>query len=164
MKKVTDDKRDWLFARERHKTRRSRRIAGIAKNHLYKTGVRFAQTVPISIIRVPKNLASETEELRSKIHECVFAAMDELRAGRRVRLDFTSTQKAFPGGMLMLLAYVELMLEFYPSRITAVSPRGTLITQLLQHFGFAERLAMNCGGAKPSHESVLNWRFLTGTQ
>ena len=109
-------------------------------------------------------MASETEELRAKIHDCVFAVIHELRDGKRVRLDFTSTQKAFPGGMLMLLAYVELLLEIYPSRITAVSPRGTFITQLLQHFGFAERLSMNCGGAKPSHESVLNWRFLTGTQ
>ncbi len=164
MKKLEVSRLDWLASRERSKARRLQRIAGIARNYVYKTGVRLARVSPVLVVRVPKNLASETEELRSKIQECVFAAMDALAVGRRVRLDFTATQKAFPGGMLMLLAYVELLLESYPSRITAVAPRGALITQLLQHFGFAERLNMNCGGSGPSHESVVNWQFSTGTQ
>lgn len=164
MKKLEPSKLDWLVDRERSKARRMRRLAGIERNYIYKTGFRGAKTSPPLVVRVPKNLASETEELRSKIQECVFAAMDGLSAGRRIRLDFTATQKAFPGGMLMLLAYVELLLESFPSRISAVAPRGALITQLLQHFGFASRLNMNCGGARPSHESVVNWQFSTGTQ
>ncbi len=164
MKKLTDRRQEWLDTREAQKRRRALRNAGLARFYLYKNDDRLSRTFPIALIRVPKDLASETEELRFKIHDCVFAAMAALQDGRRVRLDFTHTQRAYPGGMLMLLAYLELMLESFPSRISAVSPRGTLITQLLQHFGFAERLSMNCGGIPPSHESVLNWRFSTGTQ
>lgn len=164
MKQLRGDRIQWLQRRQIRSARRLYRMAGEAKQYLYKNGVRYAQSSPISTIRVPKSLGSETEEQRVKIQECISLAMQELELGKRVRLDFTATQKAFPGGMLMLLAYVELMNEFFPSRVTAVSPPGALITQLLQHFGFAERLAMNCGGTKPSHSSVLNWRYSTGTQ
>lgn len=164
MKKIADHRHAWLEFRERQKSRKMIRRAGLARQHLYKTGDRLSRSSPVCMIRVPKDLASETEELRSKIHGCVFAAMKALGEGKRVRLDFTHTHRAYPGGMLMLLAYIELMLEFYPSRVTATSPRGTLITQLLQHFDFAARLSLNCGGTLPRHESVLHWRFLTGTQ
>jgi hypothetical protein len=36
--------------------------------------------------------------------------------------------------------------------------------QLLAHFGYAKRLGVNEDFSKPNHESVVNWKYLTGNE
>jgi hypothetical protein len=162
MKKISGKREEWLSRRQRVDVLSSRRCAGLKKSHNFRTGERLGRTSPIAVIRVPARLVAETENDRSAILSCVDDALDFLRCGRRVKFDFTHTLKAFPGGLLVLLAYIELMVEIFPSKVTASVPHGSLISQLLQHFGFAEKLGCSAGAA--THESVIHWRFLTGTQ
>lgn len=162
MKRISSNREEWLSRRQRVAFLTSRRQSGIKKSFKVRTGHRLGRSSPIAVIRVPPRLVAETEEERSAILQCVYGALDLLNAGKRVRFDFTRTVKAFPGGLLVLLAYIELMLEIFPSKITASVPHGSLISQLLQHFGFAQKLG--CTGTAATHESVVKWKFLTGTQ
>jgi hypothetical protein len=164
MKLISLRRRLWLLRTQRRHSSKQHRDAGIAKQHLLKTGLARSLKSPVKIIRTPKDLLAEKEDYRLKIWEAIEKASEALASGHRIRFDFTRTFKAFPGGLLIFLAYVELLLDRYPYRISAVSSPGSLITQLLQHFGFATRLNMRCVGTKPRHESVVNWQFLTGTQ
>lgn len=164
MKKTGIKRATWLRRRQRVTILNLLRTAGKSKHYRTLTGLQLSKSKPVVAIQFPASLIAETEEHREAILSKLFFAVDALTAGNSVRFDFTRTRKAYPGGMLVVLAYVELMLEMFPGKVSAISPPGTLITQLLQHFGFAERLSMICRGTTPVHESVVNWRFLTGSQ
>jgi hypothetical protein len=68
----------------------------------------------------------------------------------------------FPGGMLILVAYLELLLELYPGRIQARCTPHSLPAQLMRHFRIADRLGVSPTMSQPTHESVVKWNYLTG--
>jgi hypothetical protein len=91
--------------------------------------------------------------------------MDRLaKTDFKIKLDFSQVHKIFPGGMLMLLAYLELLSENYPGRIRASCPPGSKAAQLIHHFDFGSRLRVAQAGNKPRDKSVTHWRFATGQQ
>jgi hypothetical protein len=69
----------------------------------------------------------------------------------------------YPGGTLILLAYLELLLDRYPGRIEARCKPHSLPAQLMRHFGIADRLGLSPELSRPTHDSVVNWHYLTGT-
>ncbi len=89
--------------------------------------------------------------------------MDSLtRGSARVKLDFSEVKRIYPGGMLLLLAYLERLVDAFPGRIRAVCPRGSMAAQLLWHFGFGEKLQIPEHGNEPRHASVTGWKYTTG--
>ncbi len=65
--------------------------------------------------------------------------------------------------MLIFLAHLELLQLSYPGRVSARSRPGSIATQLLEHFGLARKLGLPTTSRSPSDESVVHWRYLTGT-
>ena len=117
-----------------------------------------------SVLRMPENIMAETDEQRGKLMTVLVAALEALeKPHTKVRLDFSRTAKLFPGGTLVLLAYVELMLEFFPGRLSARCTPHSLAAQLLRHFGVADALRIDPASSVPRHPSVLNWRYVTGS-
>ena len=108
---------------------------------------------------------AERDHTRSEIMSTLSTVGQRLSTSKaRVKLDFSAVQRIYPGGMLMLLAHLELLSEIFPGRIRAACPRGSMAAQLIQHFNFAQRLGVPAAGNQPRHGSVTNWRFATGRQ
>jgi hypothetical protein len=163
VKLIIQRRQYWLLRRQQIKDKGLRRIAGLERNRHFAWGGPKIKLQSVIRVQAPLMLLAEKEDYREKIWHCIASAAKALEKGHRVRFDFTKTTKAYPGGMLIFLAYVELLIDQYPSRISAISHQSSLITQLLEHFGFAERLQMQSRRRRPHHESVVNWRYLTGT-
>ncbi|MDP3230732.1 MAG: hypothetical protein Q8N13_22550 [Acidovorax sp.] len=114
---------------------------------------------------VPNLLIAEKAEQRQQILSVISQIEHRLRSGRhRVKLDFSLVKKIFPGGMLLLLAALSQLADTYSGRISARCPPNSLAAQLLNHFGLAKKLKVNLRLSRPTHNSVLAWSFLTGTQ
>jgi hypothetical protein len=62
-----------------------------------------------------------------------------------------------------LLSNVALMLEFFPGKVSAKCPPKSMAAQLLNHFGYAEKLGVNSASSLPSHKDVVTWRHVSGT-
>lgn len=117
-----------------------------------------------SLIQLPEFLLAEEYENRLKLKKRLDSAIEALRQPRRrVKFDFSRTRKCYPGGTLVLLAYLELLNESYPRRVKAACQPKSLVAQLLCHFGIGGALGIPIGRSRPEHESVVNWRYLTGT-
>lgn len=113
---------------------------------------------------VPVNLLAETAAQRGQLGKTLKSILTALSRPRtKVILDFSRTAKLYPGGTLVLLAHLELLLKSFRGRIGARCPPHSLAAQLLRHFGIADALGINAAGSRPRHESVVNWRYVTGT-
>lgn len=82
MKKISGNRKEWLSRRHRVDFLSTRRQAGLKKSYKFRTGERLGRTSPIGVIHVPARLVAETEDERSAILDCVYGALDLLRAGR----------------------------------------------------------------------------------
>lgn len=110
-------------------------------------------------------MSGERDDVRGEILQLVSTLLRVLTNSRSlVKLDFSPVKRIYPGGLLLLLAYLELTLESFPRRVRAVCPRGSKSAQLLHQFGFGERLGVSMVGNKPRDDDVVNWRFGTGHQ
>ncbi len=118
-----------------------------------------------SVHAVPPYLLAERESSRSKVLNLVLSVRSALSKGRaRVKLDFSGTKKIYPGGMLLLVAHLALLLEQFPRRLSAKCVPNSMAAQLLRHFGYADRLHVKRSISQPCHESVLNWRHVSGAK
>ena len=124
-----------------------------------------ANRLRVCIMTVPRLLIAEKQEQRSEILSVITQVHDRLSSGcYRVKLDFSKVEKIFPGGMLVLLAAMERLAARYPYRISARCPPNSLAAQLMSHFGLAQKFGINPKMSKPKASSVIEWRYLTGTQ
>ncbi|MEH3087692.1 MAG: hypothetical protein PGN26_14425 [Xylophilus ampelinus] len=116
-----------------------------------------------SIIQIPRLLVAERFENRKELHAAIWSGHQHLNKGpgSRVKFDFSKVEKVFPGGMLFLLAHLELLSELYPNRIRASCTPNSVCAQLFCHFGNSRLLGST--RTKVSHESVKNWHYRTGT-
>ena len=152
-----------LLARGRRRARQARRRAGIARHMQRIGGTPRLRRAPVAVLHLPQALMGEGDTTRSAILSALATLVDRLAHTKaEVKLDFSRVRTIYPGGMLLLLAYLELLTEVYPGRIRAVCPRGSKAAQLINHFGFAERLKVPQAGNGPRDPSVTNWRFATG--
>lgn len=162
MKRLSEAKTRWLLRKQKlMRTKQSRR-SGSAKRlrrRLARSGA-----ARLSVIPVPRYLTAERDSHRKEIHQTIRTVSSVLRTpGRKALLDFSRTEKIFPGGMLLLLAHLQLVLEKHPGRITARCPPRSLAAQLMNHFGIADRLGISARNSQPTHDSVINWRYCCGT-
>ena len=164
MKKISPDLASWLLHRNQAQAAKRQRLAGLAKSQA-SSGKRNRSTGwRTAVIRIPELLAAEDHEKRGALYKIVQSVVHALEHPYTVvRLDFTKTQKLYPGGTLVLLAYLELLLQEHPGRIRARCFPKSLAAQLLRHFGLADRLGINVADSQPTDDSVVNWRYLTGT-
>jgi len=130
------------------------------RRHKSMTGGDRSKTAVISI-PVPH---AEKIESRKKIQQVLDSAWTTLRKGSsKLKLDFSRTHKIFPGGMLLLLANIALMLELFPNKVQAKCPPKSMAAQLLRHFGYADRLGVSPASSQPNHKDVVTWQYVTGT-
>lgn len=120
--------------------------------------------VATSVFKVPENLLAERYNDRREIQDLLSSALTVLNAGGKVKLDFSRVRRCFPGGMLMLIAYLELLVEYHPRRVSAKCPPGSMAGQLLNHFGIGAKLGVSAISCQPRHGSVVNWHYVTGTK
>ena len=112
---------------------------------------------------MPRDVMAETDSHREQLRQVITSALAILgRPRTKVRFDFTRTKMIYPGGMLLFLAYLQLMLLHFPGRVKARCFPQSLAAQLMRHFGVADQLGVAPAGSQPHHESVVNWRYLTG--
>jgi hypothetical protein len=163
MKKCSRERREWLDKQVRLHGFLLRRKANIARRGEYLGRIKAAPKT--STILIPAVLVAEKYEHRCKILDVVEQCSRAiLHNSNRVKLDFSKVQKIFPGGMLVLLGALEHLIELYPGRISARCPPKSLSAQLLRHFGIADKLGVSAPLSQPTAASVVEWRYLTGTQ
>lgn len=164
MKKLSEGFSDWLLRRNAALMRRRVRQAGLTKSFELGHIQRRKHRWKTAVIRVPEQLVAEQPEAREQLNEVVRSVIKALaRPNTNVRLDFTRTNRLYPGGTLILLAYLELLIQIHPGRIRARCRPKSLAAQLLRHFGIADELGIDVADSIPTDESVVNWRYLTGT-
>jgi hypothetical protein len=164
MRKPDSERIEWLVRQQRLAQISSLRDAGFSRrrrsDQLRSTGGPERTT----IIAVPERVIAERPEDRRRITDVFDSLLRALSNRRtRVKLDFSRTTKMYPGGMLMLLAYLELLLESHPGKITARCLPRSLSAQLLRHCGLADKLGVPPEHSTPTHASVVHWKYLTGT-
>lgn len=165
MKKINEKREEWLLARVRRRSDNLSWAAAVRKNRGRTSADRrrLTKRPPVAVVALPSSLMAERIEARVLIGQTIHSVLQRLHgSAAQIRLDFTKVQRIYPGGMLMLLASLELMCEAYPGRISASVPRGSLAAQLLHHFGYASRLRVPSNGNAPRHKSVIDWQFATG--
>lgn len=162
MKKVNLNLLRWLRLRSQRQDSRARRNARKAR-HSTLVGEASSKRTRTTVLALPHRIAADHATDRAQLYVVLRSLAGVLRSsGARVKLDFTQTTKMYPGGMLLLLAYLELLLESYPGRIRAKCVNGSLAAQLLSHCRFAHRLGIDTTASTPRHESVITWKYLTG--
>lgn len=161
MRRLSRDHKEWLDRRVRIGHKRLLRTARM----LGRPAARAARRWQTSIIVVPALLSTENEEARRALAKTLTALITALEKPlHRVRLDFTATHRLFPGGTLILLAYIEMLLRLHPGRLSARCISKSLAAQLLQQFGVAHALGLQPASCAPVAASVTSWRYLTGTR
>jgi hypothetical protein len=159
MKKPNRERVAWEICRQQRDEARTLRLANSFRAKLGKK----ASRIETAIIAIPV-LHAEKATSRQKIRQVLQSAWTALGKGNtRIKLDFSRTYKIFPGGMLLLLANVALMLEVYPGKVLAKCPPKSMAAQLLRHFGYADKLGVSPMTSQPSHDSVVMWRHVSGT-
>lgn len=160
MKKLTVKRYLWLRKRIQNESSSKQRIASIKKNRLLFETTRIAVDRIRQRIKMPEFMAAEDPAKRAEIWKCMSKGLVDLEAGNTVSFDFTKTKIVFPGGMLIFIAWVELLIEAFPNRVSVIAHPSSLVAQLFEHVGYAKKLRVLCPAVK--HPSVLNWEFLTG--
>lgn len=163
MKKYSEERLEWLNRRVQRQGSFLQRQARLARRDASLGRIRLIPKT--STILIPSVLVAEKYEHRCKILDVLEQCLRSLdRGASRVKLDFSKVEKIFPGGMLVLLGALELILEIYPGRVSARCPPKSLAAQLLRHFGIADKLGVSPQFSQPTAKSVVEWRYLTGTQ
>jgi hypothetical protein len=162
MKRQSANRTSWLERRARAAglwlQKQARR-----RKHMRRYSRRSVQVRPTVVIALPPGLTAGSGSARETITVSLQTLAMRLRTGHaRVKLDFSSVRHIYPGGMLMLLAHVELLAEQFPERIKAICPPGSMAGQLIHQFGFDQRLRVPVKGNTPLHSSVTGWKFATG--
>jgi hypothetical protein len=154
----------WLDRRSRIANHKHLRAAGMRRHcDISRSGA--SSQLSTVVLALPSALLAETVESRDLVLDVLHTTLRHVSRGdRRVKLDFSRVQKIFPGGMLMLLAHLELLCRYFPGRIRVCCHRGSMAAQLIRHFGFGTRLGVPADGNAPMHHSVVCWRFATGHQ
>lgn len=115
------------------------------------------------VIRVPKHLMAERIDSRRLMLDTLESLNRHLQRGAaKIKLDWSGVQRIYPGGMLMMIAHLELLAELWPGRIRFACPKGSLAAQLIRHFDLGAKFGVAADGNTPRHQSVLPWRFATG--
>jgi hypothetical protein len=162
MKKPDPLRLAWLERRWRREMSLLRREAGYSRQS--GTRHRLSRRARTTVLPLPTRISADQETDRANLQRVLNSLLNALHTTRaRVKLDFSRTVKMFPGGMLLLLAYLELLLKDFPGRISAKCAPGSLAAQLLSHFHLADRLGIDAEGSRPSHHSVVTWKYLTGS-
>lgn len=154
----------WLLRQVRGRATRQQQLARRRKHLQRILGItEQPQRRPTAVLCLPSALTAERGSSRSAITSTLRTMVTSLADPEaRVKLDFSSVRHILPGGMLMLLAHVELLAEAFPGRIRASCPQGSIAAQLIRHFDFGHRLRVPSNGNTPTHSSVTGWRFATG--
>ena len=161
MRKISSSRKYWLDLKVKTEWRRCVKDAAAVRH----AGKQSAKRLKCSVILVPKLLVAERAEQRHRILDVVNQVRSVLTSSNsRVKLDFSRVEKIFPGGMLILIASLQLICSAFPRRVTARCPPGSLAGQLLNHFGLASILGVAPSLSKPMASSVVSWNFLTGTK
>lgn len=163
MRKLDRDREAWFDERQRRCVLNAIRTAGIAKSRKQRKRLAGSNRTRTVVLTVPIQIAADREQDRGpllRLLNSILMALD--RPATKVKLDFSRTVRMLPGGMLLLLAYLEMLLDDKPGRIVAKCGSGSLIAQLLRHFGLADKLGIPAASSAPRHESVTSWRYLTG--
>jgi hypothetical protein len=164
LRKPNADLQEWRDQRDQRQHQHELRTARVARHRasLGRTG-RAARRLTV-VVPFPVKISADRDEDRGRLLQALGTLMEALR-GRtaRVKLDFSRTVRMFPGGMLLLLAYLELLLEQYPGQMRASCTPGSLIAQLFHHFKLGGRLGVSPARNQPRADSVVGWRYLTGT-
>lgn len=160
MKKPNLERVTWEIERQKRADAKSLRLANACRA---KLGKQHTPRVETAVISIPV-LHAEKASSREKIRQVLLSAWTALDKGNtKIKLDFSRTHKIFPGGMLLLLANVALMLDMYPGKVRAKCPPKSMAAQLLRHFGYADKLGVSPATSQPSHDSVVKWRHVSGT-
>lgn len=162
-KKVRGSHRLWWLGRTNdRKLRDVIRKAGRSRYRI-QTGQNAREVVPqTSVIAMPKSMIVERDEQRAILRRSLDTAFEALGNGRRVKFDFSPVLKIFPGGLLVFLAHLELMILTWPGKVSIRTPHGSMAAQLLDHFGISALIGKTPSSIPSKHESVVNWRYLTG--
>lgn len=168
MRLVGEKRQIWLERRSRRVGKFSLWNASVAKHRELSGRVKKRSTFvrrKTSVYKVPEHLLAERFEDRSKILDILWSALNVLGSTKsKVRFDFSQVKRCYPGGMLMLLAFLELLVDSFPNRVSARCPPGSMSGQLLNHFGLGAKLGVSAVACAPKHESVVNWHYVTGTK
>lgn len=168
MKLVGMKRKLWLQRRSRNIGRLLLWNANVAKHREIAGRIKRSSAfvrLRTSVYKFPEHLLAERYEDRSKILKILWSALDVLSSSRdKVKFDFSQVKRCYPGGMLMLLAFLELLVDSFPRRVSARCPPGSMSGQLLNHFGLGERLGVSGISCAPKHESVVSWHYVTGTK
>ena len=142
------------------------RVAGRSK-HRKRSGanrsISGART-RTALIRMPHDLIAEQPAQRLAILSCLQSAENALVAGAKVRLDFSNTRRAFPGGILLLAGVCHSLCSRFPGRLIATVRTGTQIERSLNVVGLAKQLRLPA--CQPPESDALNenpWDFISGT-
>lgn len=150
----------------------SRRDQRLQRSHLFEAGRRRRRTRRLgvqrgtrtSVLAMPAHLIVEKDDQRAKLRRVLDSADSVLSQPRtKVKFDFSRVAKIYPGGMLVFIAHLYLLAQIYPGRVAVRAPSGSVASQLLEHVGVYSMLGAPRAGPAPNHESVVNWRYLTGT-
>lgn len=165
MKKLSLGHQTWLLRRQSTAQFRQRRSAGRLRHRAAVAATSSPVRWRTVVIQVPPKVVAERSEDRVVLLSRLSSIVKALSQPRtKVKLDFSRTPRVFPGGMLLLLSYVELLLAGLPAgRLTAKCPPNSLPAQLMRHFGIADALGIPPASSRPAHASVVGWRYLTGT-
>lgn len=161
MKKLKAKRKLWLDARTYRQWSENVRAARM-RNHVETTS---HSKMKCCVISVPRVLVAEKPKQRQEILNVINQTITTLAKGdTKVKLDFSKVEKIFPGGMLILLASLQLFTNVWKGRITARCPPHSLTAQLINHFGLADAFGVSANLSKPKASSVIDWQFLTGTK
>lgn len=157
-----------MLRRQRMLAMRSRRRAAISAHRLRESRrLRLSppsRRRPTVVLQLPSVINAEKDDKRASILNIVDSTLAGLSRDRSIKLDFSRVIHIFPGGMLILLAFLERLLASYPGRIRASCRPGSMSAQLLHHFGYGTALKVPLARNQPCHASVINWRHATGCE
>jgi hypothetical protein len=85
-----------------------------------------------------------------------------LRDGRRVRLDFSGTERLFPCGMLLFLGLLDKWQRTHPEKLSATYPQDDVVEQMLQSASVIQKLGLPTRKVV-SHDEVVKWHQFHGT-
>lgn len=151
-------RRAFAGAREKAKanTVQQRKFARKSKEPVVKIA---ATTVSIP---VPVNVRYYADKRQRKFFAIFLERVEQaLRDGKIVMLDFSSTERLFPCGVLIVMGMVDHWIKKFPHRLTANYPTDDLVEQMLQHVGVLQKLGLKVRKVI-SHNDVTRWHYFTG--
>lgn len=164
MRKPNPDLQEWRDQREHRQRQEQARRARLTRHRASLGRSRRAARRTTVVVPFPNKISADRDEDRGRLLQALGTLMEALKfRSARVKLDFSRTVRMFPGGMLLLLAYLELLLEQHPGQMRASCTPGSLIAQLFHHFRLGGRLGISPARNQPRAESVVGWEYLTGT-